>query len=231
MKGSNGATVKIALLEALPLATAIAAYGLSFGVLANQAGFHPGEATAMSVLVFSGSVQLAAAGMLIGGAGMVSVLITATLLNLRNLLYGAALSKGISTAGRWRWALSFWVSDEPFVLGSARFTKYGPDPLYFAVISFTFYIAWVFATLAGALIGGEIDPHQWGLDLAFPLTFTALLIPSLRKRPEITTALAAAILTTGMEFVFPDNPLTIIATGVAAPFAGLLMARRDRHVS
>jgi len=104
-------TIKTGFMEAFPLAIAIAAYGLSYGVLATQADFSLVATVAMSLLVFSGSVQMVAVAMLTSGASIVSVFFTSVLLNLRNLLYGAALAEGLAPAGKWRWLLSIGVSD------------------------------------------------------------------------------------------------------------------------
>lgn len=221
-------TIKTAFAEALPLAIAIAAYGLSYGVLATQAKFSLAGAVAMSLLVFSGSVQMVTVAMLTAGANLTSVLVTSVLLNLRNLLYGAALAEGLAPAKKWRWLLSFGVSDEAFVLGSSRFKQYGPDPLYFGIVAGTFYLAWIFSSLMGALMGNQIDPQKWGLDLAFPITFAALLIPGLKEKPVIATALAAAVIAIGMEYAMPGNEFTIIVTGLVAPLVGLYLKRRSQ---
>ncbi|VEF49399.1 branched-chain amino acid permease AzlC [Bacillus freudenreichii] len=229
--GDAKSTIKTGFIEALPLAIAIAAYGLSYGVLANQANFSLAATVAMSMLVFSGSVQLVTVAMLAAGVTMPSVLLTSILLNLRNLLYGAALAEGLSTAKKkWRWLLSFGVSDEPFVLGSARFKKYGPDPLYFGIVTGTFYLAWIASSYFGAFIGDQIDPLKFGLDLAFPVTFTALLIPSLKGTPVVATAVAAALIASSLEYFWPGNDLKIILTGLLAPLAGLYTARRAENV-
>nr|WP_280518745.1 AzlC family ABC transporter permease [Lederbergia wuyishanensis] len=215
-------------MQALPLAIAIAAYGLSYGVLATQADLNIWSTVAMSIFVFSGSVQLVTVAMLAGGATLTSIFLTTLLLNLRNLLYGAALAEGLSSAKRkWRCLLSFGVSDESFVLASARFKRFGPDPLYFGIVIATFYFAWILSSYLGAFLGGQFDPIKWGLDLAFPVTFTALLIPSLKGKPIIATALAAAIIAWGLEYYAPGNDLTIIITGMVSPLVGLYIGRRN----
>lgn len=105
-------TIKTALLEAFPLALAIAAYGLSYGVLAIQAHWSLWSTIMMSVLVFSGSVQLMIIAMVISGATLPGMILTAVLLNLRNLLYGAALADNLAPASRkYRWLLAFGVSE------------------------------------------------------------------------------------------------------------------------
>jgi 4-azaleucine resistance transporter AzlC len=221
-------TIKTGFTESLPLAIAIAAYGLSYGVLATQAKINWVSAVVMSLLVFSGSVQLVTVAMLTAGANLPSVLFTSVLLNLRNLLYGAALADGLAPAKRWRWLLSFGVSDETLVLGSSRFKKYGPDPLYFGIVVGTFYVAWFFSSLIGALIGNQVDPQKWGLDLAFPITFAALLIPSLIEKPVIATALIAVVIVIGLEYFIPGNELTIMMAGVLSPLVGLYVKRRSQ---
>ncbi|MEW9123436.1 MAG: AzlC family ABC transporter permease [Thermotaleaceae bacterium] len=220
--------IKTAFFEALPLAIAIATYGISYGVLATQANLGMAITVLMSLLVFSGSVQMVVVAMLTVGASLASILFTIVLLNLRNLLYGAALAEGILPAKKWRWLLAYGVSDEPFVLGSARFKKYGPDPLYFGVITGTFYVAWVFSTLMGTLIGNQVDPQKWGLDLAFPITFVALLIPSLKGKPIVATAIAATTIGIGLEYFIPGNEFTIIAAGILAPLVGLYSRGRSQ---
>lgn len=220
---------RAACTEGLPLAIAIAAYGLSYGVLATQAKLSLLATLAMSLLVFSGSVQLVAVAMLLADASWLSIIVTAVLLSLRNLLYGAALAEGLSPAKKWNPLLAFGVTDEPFVLGMARFKQHGPDPLYFGLITAMFYGAWAAASLLGALLGNRIDPYQWGLDLAFPVTFIALVLPALVGKPVIATALTAVLLTLGLEFVLPGNEYTIISVGLIAPLAGLWQTRRERH--
>lgn len=222
-------TIKTAFMEALPLAIAIAAYGLSYGVLAVQAKFRVVTAVAMSLLVFSGSAQLVTVAMLASGASLISVLLTTLLLNLRNLLYGAALAEGLAPSKKWKRLLAFGVSDEPFVLASSRFKKVGPDPLYFAVVASLFYFAWICASLLGALMGNQMDPQKWGLDLAFPVTFAALLVPGLKGKPIIGTALAAVIISIVFEYFAPGNQLTIIITGLLAPLVDLYTERKSKH--
>lgn len=223
--------IKIGFAEALPLAIAIGAYGLSYGVLAKQANLNWVSTVAMSLLVFSGSVQLVTVAMLAKGVTLTSILCTSILLNLRNLLYGAALAESLAPAKKkWRWLLSFGVSDESFVLGSARFEKHGPEPLYFGTVIATFYFAWAISSYIGAFIGDQIDPLKWGLDLAFPVTFVALLLPSLKGKSIIVTALTAAIIASVLEYFMPGNEIMLIVAGVLSPLLGLYFERRSNDV-
>lgn len=92
-----------------------------------------------------------------------------------------------------------------------------------------FYIVWVMSSLIGALMGNQSNPQKWGLDLAFPVTFVALLIPGIREKPAVETALAAVLIALGLEAWRPGNELTIIITGIAAPLVGLYLSRGAQH--
>lgn len=215
-------TIQTAFVESLPLAIAIATYGLSYGVLAVSAKMSLLEIMLMSLMVFSGSVQLIVVAMLLSGAAYGNIMIMVFLLNMRNLLYGASLASGLKGAGKWKYLLAFGVSDEPFVLGQSRFLKVGPDPLYYGIITLMFYFAWQFSSLAGAMIGNQLDPVKWGLDLAFPMTFTALLTPSLKGKPIIATAVGAVVVSVLLFYIMPGGQLNIVLTGVIAPVFGIV---------
>ena len=216
-------SIKAGLIESFPLTISIVATAFSFGILAIQAKFSVIEALGMSLLIFSGSVQFITVAMLAAGAGFASILLTSLLFNMRNLLYGVGLGAGLAPAKNWRWLLYHGISDETFVLCSARFKKYGPDPLYFSAIIASFYLTLNLFVLLGALVGNQFDPQKWGLDLAFPITFAALLAPSLKDHPTLATAVAAVIIAFGLEYFLPGNEFTIIVTGVLAPLVGLYL--------
>jgi len=216
-------SIKAGLIESFPLTVSIVATAFSFGILATQANLSVIEAVGMSVLIFSGSVQFITVAMLAAGAGFASILLTSLLFNMRNVLYGVGIGAGLVPAKKWRWLLYHGISDETFVLCSARFKKYGPDPLYFSAVIASFYVTLNVFVLLGALVGNQFDPQKWGLDLAFPITFAALLAPSLKDYPTIATVVAGVMIAFSLEYFWPGNQFTIILTGVLAPFVGLYL--------
>lgn len=223
-------TARTVLVEGSPVALAIASYGVSYGVLANQADFSITATVAMSMLLFAGSVQLATVAMWAVGSSIPAILITAILLNLRDLLYGADLAQDLRTMKRrWRIVHSFGVSDEPYLLSKARFAKTGADPVYFVLITWLFYLFWVVSSLIGGFVGETVDPVQWGLDLAFPAAFTALLIPALKGNGAMVTLVAGVMIAVICERIAPGNDWTILVAGMLAPIVAMSVRRRKRN--
>jgi predicted branched-subunit amino acid permease len=110
--------LRAALLAAVPLAAAIGVFGVIFGSTASVQ-FGPEMTIAMSLLVFSGTVQFATVGLLMGGAGVAAVLLTVVALNARNLVLGAVLRQRLEDSPLRRAALAWFMVDESFGLAVA----------------------------------------------------------------------------------------------------------------
>ena len=86
------------------------------------------------------------------------------------------------------------------------------------------YVCWNMATLVGALVGSAIEPETYGLDVAFPAGFVAMVAPHLRHR----LGLIAAVLGGAICLVLiPFTPVGVpILCASAAVLVGLAGARR-----
>ena len=81
-----GKAAKEGLSAAWPICVGYIAIGLAFGVIARKTGLQPLEVGLMSLLVYAGSSQFIAAAMIADGAGLLSIVLTTFMVNLRHLL-------------------------------------------------------------------------------------------------------------------------------------------------
>ena len=70
---------------AFPVCLGVIPVGISFGLLAVQAGLRPFQAVGMSMFVMAGSAQLMVVGML-GQAPLVSMIMATFFINLRHIV-------------------------------------------------------------------------------------------------------------------------------------------------
>ena len=80
-----------AVRSGLSIAIAVGIYGVSFGALGVAAGLSVAQTCALSLLMFTGGSQFAFVGVIAGGGTGLSALTAATLLGLRNGVYGMQL--------------------------------------------------------------------------------------------------------------------------------------------
>jgi predicted branched-subunit amino acid permease len=220
-------TSHLVLRRALPVGLAVAAYGLSYGVLAVAAGLSPALATASSVIVLAGGSQFAFVGVLAAGGSPMTGAVAGLLLNLRYLAFGVAIAPHLPGGSLGRRALdSYLIVDESVALALGD----GRDDVArrFRVVGWTVVIGWIGATAIGAY-GGQLlaDPEVLGLDAAFPAGFLALLAPWLRTRSGRVAAATGVLLALALTPVAPAG-VPIIAAGLGAVVA---MRFRDHEPS
>ena len=112
--------------DQLPILMGVIPFGIIFGALARSAGIPVLESQAFSLLIFAGSSQFIAAGLVGEGVPALVVVFTILLVNIRHLLYSASLAPHLARLNlRWKIALSWLLTDEAFVVAAARYRR--PD--------------------------------------------------------------------------------------------------------
>lgn len=204
--------------DQLPLLFGVIPFGLIFGALAVAAGLPPLEAQGFSVFIFAGSAQFVAIGLVAGQTPPLLIVATILVVNLRHMLYSAALGPHVQALGlRWKAPLAWLLTDEAFAMASLRYQSEERRTAhwYFLGTGLTLWASWQLSTLAGIALGARI-PESWSLDFALPLTFLAILVPQLKDRPSIASALVAG----GLSVALAGVPLKLglmlaIVAGVA----------------
>jgi 4-azaleucine resistance transporter AzlC len=198
--------------RAWPLAVAVGGFGLTYGVLAREAGFSSVAAIVFSILTFAGSAQFAAVSIVGDGGTAVAAIAAALLLNARYLPIGLSVAPSLRGPAWQRGLRAQFVVDESWAVSHLGGGRYDARLLLGAGV--TLYCAWV---AAGSLLG---DPEALGLDAAFPALFLALLAGQVRGRRGAVAALAGAgVALLLVPFVAPGLPI------VAASLVCLIGAR------
>jgi 4-azaleucine resistance transporter AzlC len=207
-----------AMQQTLPVVLGYLPVGFAYGVLAQKSGLSPANTLLMSLLVFAGSAQLVAVGLLAAGTGPASVILTTFVVNLRHLLMSAALAPYLRSWTRWQQAMfAFQLTDETFALHSSRFPKGETDKTETLAINMTAQAAWLAGSFLGLFAGSLItDVKPIGLDYALPAMFMVLLSWQLTTPGRWITAVLAGLLSAGLALAGLSQANVILATVVAA---------------
>ena len=96
----------------LSISIATGLYGVSFGALSSPPGLDFWQTMALSLLLFSGGSQFAFIGVVAGGGSGVAAMGAATLLGMRNGIYGMQLNALLQPRGWRRFAAAHVTIDE-----------------------------------------------------------------------------------------------------------------------
>lgn len=215
----------------IPLVVGAIPFGIIFGAVAiAPAGkLSPLAAGAMSAFVFAGSSQFIAAGLVASGTGLLVLILTTFIINLRHGLYSATLAPYMKhLPRRWLLPLGFWLTDETFVVAVRRYYERddAPHKHWFMLGSSLFmYLNWQACTWVGILAGSQIeDASRWGLDYAMSVTFLGMVVPMVTSRP-VALAVGVAATTAVLAGPLPYN-LGLMLAALLGVAAGVLAERR-----
>ena len=200
-----------------------AAFGATFGALAVAAGLSPGQAQAMSLVLFSGASQLALTGVVGSGGSAWTALGPTLLLALRNGFYGVTLAPILQARGLKRFVTAQFVIDETTAMATAQ-TEVREQRLAFWWTALVLFVCWNGGTFVGALLGSAVDTDAFGLDAAGPAAFLALVWPALRRARARWVGLAGAAIAVALVPLVPSG-VPVLAAALAAVVGGLLPQR------
>lgn len=224
--GAGARSDRAVLRDSLGVGVAVGVSGVAFGAAGTAAHLTVWQTCALSLLVFTGASQFALIGALAAGAAPLAAVVGALFLGVRNSFYGLRLAERLHLPRRLRPLAAQLVIDETtavaLVQPDRRSTRLG-----FFATGISLYLIWNATTFAGAL-GADVlgDPARYGLDVAGPAVFLALLGPRLREGgAERATALLGAVLAVASVPLVPAGVPVLIALA-AVPAVLLLGARR-----
>ncbi|GBC87105.1 Inner membrane protein YgaZ [bacterium HR12] len=198
---------------AAPLAVAVAASGVSFGVLARAQGWGWLAPIAMSATTFAGSAQFAALSVLGAGGTLGAAVAAALLLSARYGPIGVSVAPFLRGPAWSRLLRAQLVIDESWAIAAEGHGRFDPRMLVGAGLAL--YAAWVGGTAVGVAIGGALaDPEALGLDAAFPALFLSLLAPQVRERRSLAAAVVGAGVALALTPVAPAG-VPILASALA----------------
>ncbi len=201
----------------------IAAWALVTGVATVKSGLSLPVATAMMLLVYAGSAQLAALPLIIVGAPLWVLFATAFCVNLRFVIFSAQWRKYFGGLPRWQRAcLGYFAVDLSYVLFLRRFPEPKPRPeqvAYFWGGALWNWLSWEVPGLAGVLLADRV-PTEWGLEFAGVLALLGVGYSLLSgKKSWVAAGIAAGAAVVAFHLPLKLNIVVAIATGVTAGLA------------
>lgn len=150
--------------------------GLPCGILCVKAGMDVWMVALMCALFYSGAGQYMIPNMWLAGNPLTAIIASVTLVNTRQMLYGASLSQ---FCGSVRKRLAFFfgatVTDESFGVNLARFINGSWSVQNSLIVNLLSQSTWLVANVAGAIIGSAISLPTALASFAMTSLFICLL--------------------------------------------------------
>jgi 4-azaleucine resistance transporter AzlC len=217
------------LAAALPIMAGYLVLGIPCGILGGQAGMSLLQVACISLLFYSGAGQYMIPNMWLSGAPLLSIVASVSLVNTRQVLYGASLSRFCQQADR-RLALLFaaTVTDESFGVNLGRFEAGGQWDVPRATAVNLFSLAsWTAANCIGVVAGALFAVPVALASFAMTSIFICLLFMQRLSLSSVVAALVAALVVAACKLTGLSEPAIIV--GALGGIAAAMLVSRARR--
>jgi len=219
------------LRDLVPALIALAPLGVVVGVTVRQTAVSTLVGVGSAPVVFAGTAQLSNLTLLQSGAGVLTIIASAALINARIVMYAAVLESHFRDQPRWfRWLGPHFLVDPTFALVTARDDLTSPERFrrYWLSMGGVFAVAWTGLVALGAAVGPALAGIGPVLAFAPIAVFLPLLVPRLTSRPGWAAALTAGVVS-GMASSTGAVPggTPVLLGAVAGVLAAVLVQRRQ----
>lgn len=188
-----------------PTLIAIFSWGLVTGIAMSKSVMTVPQALGMSLLVYAGSAQLAVLPFLTAKLPLWTMLLTATMVNLRFVIFSAGLAPHFSYLPLWRRLLiGYFNGDVIFLLFQKKNFQHGYLPgkeAYFWGMAIASWLSWQLSSTMGILLASLISDK-----LELGLAGTLALVPVMVSGIATPSILIAVIVAGGVALIAFDLP-------------------------
>lgn len=216
----------------LPIGLSVFAYGSVLGVLCTQKDIALYELILMNVFIFAGSSQFVIVDMWSSSLDILSITLSALLINLRYFLITASLNPlFINSSKKDKFKYIHFTTDESWAITMQRLKQEEITPIFLFGGGFCIFLTWLFGTVFGYELGGFIaNPRDYGLDFAFVAIFFALALSMFKGKSDLVPWLVTALVAVFFEYMFEGKIYIILGAISGSLCAVYLSNKKEKNV-
>lgn len=183
-------TWKLAFVKSLPIMCSYFFLGAAYGIMMEETGFPWYVALLLSVTVYTGAFQFVLITFLSTGASLLTIAITALLMNSRQSFYSLTFLNDFKRMGKRKLYMIHSLTDETYAVNcTLKLPRKEKEDTMFGVALLS-HCYWMAATVAGAVLGQLIPFELEGIDFCMTALFVIIFMDQWKKASSHIPALA-----------------------------------------
>ena len=188
---------KNAFLKSIPIMCSYIFVSMAYGIMMENAGFAWYYSLFVSLTVYTGAFQFVLITFLSGGASIVTIALTALLMNSRQTFYSLTFLKDFQKMGRRKLYMIHTMTDETYAVNCTLDLpeKEKEDTMF--LVAFFSRCYWMAGAVLGGVLGQLIPFDMEGIDFCMTALFVIIFIDQwekTRKHIPAVTGLGIGIL-------------------------------------
>ena len=184
----------------------------------SAAGYNFLWSAAASLFVYAGSLQMLMISFFQSDMSILTIAVTALLLNSRHMFYGLSFIEKFRSYGGWKWFLIYGMPDESYSLLCSYVPREGVEEKWVHIFSTgLIWLYWIAFSVLGGLVGQLITFDTTGIDFALTALFIVILLDQIKstgmKLPALIGGVSSmlCIIILGRDnFLLPSLAVTVL---------------------
>ena len=209
---------KYSLERSVPILIGFFPVGTVYGLMMSATGYNFLWSAAASLFVYAGSLQMLMISFFQSDMSILTIAVTALLLNSRHMFYGLSFIEKFRSYGGWKWFLIYGMPDESYSLLCSYVPREGVEEKWVHIFSTgLIWLYWIAFSVLGGLIGQLITFDTTGIDFALTALFIVILLDQIKstgmKLPALIGGVSSVlcIIILGRDnFLLPSLAVTVL---------------------
>lgn len=199
--------LKAAFPQTIPIMAGYVFLSIAYGVYMNAFGFNFLYPMFMSMLIYAGTVQFVAVGLLMAVFDPLNAFFLTLMINARYLFYGISMLNKYRINGLKGAFLVFGMSDETFSINLTADIPEDIDESWFMFfVTILNYTYWVSGSILGGLFGELIEFNTKGLEFAMTAMFIVIFLEQwLKEKSHYSSLLGLGVSASCLIIFGSDN--------------------------
>lgn len=229
MKRFSSTTLKTAFVKSIPIFCSYVFVSMAYGMMMASAGFPWYDSLLVSLTVYTGAFQFVLITFLSSGASLITIALTALLMNSRQSFYSITFLKEFKQMGHRKLYMIHTMTDETYAVNcTLDLPKKEKEDTMFLVALFSRYY-WIVGSVLGGILGQIIPFDLTGLDFCMTALFLIIFIDQWEKAEKHTLALTGLGIGVICLLIFGENRFMLPALLIVS--ALLLLFQRKENLA
>ena len=228
-KQFSSTTLKTAFVKSIPIFCSYVFVSMAYGMMMASAGFPWYDSLLVSLTVYTGAFQFVLITFLSSGASLITIALTALLMNSRQSFYSLTFLKEFKQMGRRKLYMIHTMTDETYAVNcTLDLPKKEKEDTMFLVALFS-RCYWMIGSVLGGILGQIIPFDLTGIDFCMTALFLIIFIDQWEKAEKHTPALTGLGIGVICLLIFGENSFMLPALLIVS--ALLLLFQRKENLA
>lgn len=218
MKQGKQHTWQTAFMKSIPILCSYLFVGMAYGMTMENAGFHWYYSLLISITVYTGAFQFVLITLLSSGASILTIALTALLMNSRQSFYALTFLDEFKRMGKKKLYMIHTMTDETYAVNCSLDEKESDRHEVMFKVAILSKSYWVIAAVIGGMLGQLIPFDLTGIDFCMTALFVIIFVDQWEQASShvpavvgVITSVVCLLIVGAQYFLLPS---LILASGI-----------------